>query len=565
MFKKLLSTIVFTILVVGAYGQTIVSTTPENKKVVLEEFTGIHCQFCPDGHARAQAIQDANPGNVFLINVHAGGYANPGSGEPDFRTPYGQALADQSQLAGYPAGTINRHNFPGFEMNGSPAGATAQGRGTWATTADMILDEGSYLNMAVEATIDVQARELTVHVESYYTGDSPEASNLLNVALLQNNTLGPQTGSGAGNEYVHQHRLVDLLNGQWGESVSPTTEGSFIDKTYTYTVPADYNGVPAKLEDMEVVVFMTETHQELISGNGVKPTYTNLALDNDANLTSVSEILEQCEGSSFSPEIEITNYGNDPITSLDIEYSVNGGNVETYTFTGNLASYEAATVSLPEITYTSQSTNTVHISLADDENNANNDSSIDFDQTTIDAAGNLFLEFSTDQYGEEAYFEITDNNYNVIESGGPFGNNQTYNLDFILDAGCYNFHLIDTYGDGGGAVRLYDGAGTVIYETNGNYGSGARTGFSSDGVLGINDNDFSGIAIYPNPASDILNIKNAENASITVFDITGKLLLSKNNISSNETLNVSSLTTGTYFVKVSNGKNVQTEKLIITN
>jgi hypothetical protein len=30
--------------------QTIVSTSPENKKIVLEEYTGIHCTYCPDGH-----------------------------------------------------------------------------------------------------------------------------------------------------------------------------------------------------------------------------------------------------------------------------------------------------------------------------------------------------------------------------------------------------------------------------------------------------------------------------------------------------------------------------------
>ena len=30
--------------------QTIVSTSPENKKIILEEYTGIHCTYCPDGH-----------------------------------------------------------------------------------------------------------------------------------------------------------------------------------------------------------------------------------------------------------------------------------------------------------------------------------------------------------------------------------------------------------------------------------------------------------------------------------------------------------------------------------
>ena len=54
----------------ASIGQAIVTTTVENKKVILEEFTGIYCVYCPQGHAIAQAIQDNNPGEAFLINIH---------------------------------------------------------------------------------------------------------------------------------------------------------------------------------------------------------------------------------------------------------------------------------------------------------------------------------------------------------------------------------------------------------------------------------------------------------------------------------------------------------------
>ena len=60
-----------------AISQTFVSTTPENKNVILEEFTGITCVYCPDGHRIAQDLHDANPNDVFLINIHTGGYASP--------------------------------------------------------------------------------------------------------------------------------------------------------------------------------------------------------------------------------------------------------------------------------------------------------------------------------------------------------------------------------------------------------------------------------------------------------------------------------------------------------
>ncbi len=60
-----------------ASAQTFVSTSVENKNVILEEYTGISCGYCPDGHKIAQDLHNANPNDVFLINVHTGGYANP--------------------------------------------------------------------------------------------------------------------------------------------------------------------------------------------------------------------------------------------------------------------------------------------------------------------------------------------------------------------------------------------------------------------------------------------------------------------------------------------------------
>ncbi|MBN2663718.1 MAG: hypothetical protein JXR68_08725, partial [Bacteroidales bacterium] len=202
--KKLLSFLSFLLISLSFFAQTIVGTTVETKNVVLEEFTGIHCTFCPQGHAIAQAIKDAHPDNVFLINIHTGSYATPSGDEPDFRTDFGAAIASQSGLTGYPAGTVNRHLFSGY----SQGSGTAMSRDKWELAANQILPQDAYVNIAVEAELNIQTREIIVHVEAYYTGDSPEATNMLNVALLQDNTLGPQVGGNMGDNYVHMHRLV---------------------------------------------------------------------------------------------------------------------------------------------------------------------------------------------------------------------------------------------------------------------------------------------------------------------------------------------------------------------
>ncbi len=267
--------------------QTIVSTEPMNRNVVLEEFTGIHCQYCPDGHRIAQGIADANPGRVTLINVHQGSFAVPNSGEPDFRTPFGDALAAQTGLTGYPSGTVNRHVFPGNTK-------TALSRGSWSASADQIMAVPSPVNVGIESSFNEATRELTVNVELYYTDNSAVSSNFINVALIQDSVIGPQTGGGMGSNYVHMHMLRYLITGQWGDEVTTTTQGSLVTRTYSYTVPDGYNNVPCVVEHCHVAVFVAQSHQEVLTGDvvdavdGTNRYIGKVAVANDFKLGTTS-------------------------------------------------------------------------------------------------------------------------------------------------------------------------------------------------------------------------------------------------------------------------------------
>ncbi|KXN98844.1 hypothetical protein LS48_09845 [Aequorivita aquimaris] len=553
MFKKLLISFVFTLVAFVTYGQTIVSTSPENKNVVLEEFTGIHCVFCPDGHAIAQGIQDANPDRVSLINVHQGSFANPSTGEPDFRTRFGDALAAQTGLQGYPSGTVNRHVFSGSN--------TILDRSQWATRSNQIMGTPSYVNLAVEADIDVQTNMMNIHVEAYYTDSSPENTNFLNVVMLQNNTRGPQTGGGQGNNYNHMHRLVDMITGQWGEEITQTTSGTFVERDYAYPILPQNNYVPVEIGDLEIVVFMTETRQEIISGNRTTPT-TNVSNANDVNVRYVEDFDSDCAGSNltFSPRVNIQNVGSNPVTSLAIEYTING-TTDTYNWTGNIASLKSETVELPEVSLTLAETNSLEISVPNDDYNANNSLTMPFGAPL--SSGTLELIITTDDRGDQCRWKIKDSQGTTIENGGPYGNNQTYYQRINVDEDCYEFNLIDTGGNGGNEISLKDHLGNVIYETNGNYRTNEITKFYSDGILGLNENLLENIAIYPNPASTVLNINNAKNANIQVFDILGKTIFSQENISVNERINISNLENGTYFIKISMDNAVTTKKFLI--
>lgn len=313
-----------------ANAQLPVNTTAENKNVVLEEFTGIYCTFCPDGHSIANAIKAANPNDVVLINIHEGFFAAPTGSDPDFRTPFGTAIAGQTNLSGYPAGTVNRHEFPGLQQNGT---GTAMSRGNWTSAASTVLTEASYVNVALEADIDVQTRIITVDVEIHFTGTAPASVNL-NVALMQNNLEGPQTGSAANpsqvlpnGNYLHNHMLRHLLTGQWGEVISTTSMGTTVTRQYTYTIPADLNGIPYELGDLEVAGFVVEGQQEIISGANGPLTFTVPAGVNLVDLSSATNMTiptDYC-ATSVTPEITVTNAGTIVADTFAVSYSLNGG------------------------------------------------------------------------------------------------------------------------------------------------------------------------------------------------------------------------------------------------
>jgi hypothetical protein len=237
--------------------QTIVVTAPQHKNVVLEEYTGIHCGYCPDGHARAQAISDANPGRVVLVNIHQGSFAVPSGTEPEFRTIFGDSLADQAGVDGYPAGTINRHIFP--ELNAT----TSLGRGAWFVASQQIFPQQSPVNIGFTSTFDSVSRDLTVYVELYYTAGSPAPTNYLNVALLENHVYGYQSDYANGTQYNydHKHILRWFLTGQWGDTVNSTSQGSLVTKTYVYNVPAVWN-----ISNCDVAVYVAQSHNEIYSG-----------------------------------------------------------------------------------------------------------------------------------------------------------------------------------------------------------------------------------------------------------------------------------------------------------
>ncbi len=440
-----------------SFAQLPVSQVQQKKKAILEEFNGIHCQYCPDGHRISQEIYNNYPGQIILINIHTGSLSVPGFGEPDFRTTFGYALASQSGLSGYPAATINRQVIFGSE--------TAMGRGQWANAVPVVLQQDAKANVALEADIDFQTREITIDVEVYYTGNATESTNYLNLVLTQGNVRGAQDGLGENisavddeGNYIHDHALRHMITGQWGDEITTTTAGTLVQKTYTYTIPESYASVDVDFGELEVVAFVTESHQEIINGAAYHPTISNFIKNLDAKIDRLRVPDIACDKLA-APVINLRNNGNNIMSSSQIEYAVNDGASAFFDWTGNLLPGHSEEVQLTGVSYINSGNNMATASIKtvneeDDEEASNDSNEGSFEKLANHDATFVTLNLWTDRWASETSWNLKDSD------GAILYNSQSYSdlpndavtersfTFFIQRNECYYFEILDSYGDG---------------------------------------------------------------------------------------------------------------------
>lgn len=261
--KKILSILTVCAFTAGAYAQTMVSTSPSNKNVLLEDLTGIFCGYCPDGAKRADDIKATVPDRVVIIGNHAGSYANPGNpaqAQYDLRTTEGSQINGLSDPSGYPAGNINR-KVTQYSMK---PGKTAMSRGSWGTVSAEVLQEPSPLNLAVDAYYRPGTQKIEINIEGYYTANG-NGSDYVTVAVLQDNIDTYQSGASGYPARVQPsglYRQMDVLRGYLsgilGDEIKTTTTGTLWSKNYSYDVVKVGPDIEPKIEDMKIAVWVNE-------------------------------------------------------------------------------------------------------------------------------------------------------------------------------------------------------------------------------------------------------------------------------------------------------------------
>ncbi len=560
--------------------QMYVSTTPANRNVILEEFTGRNCQYCPDGHAIANQISANNPGRFWAINVHAGGYAP--TSYPNFNTTDGTALAGGFSIDGYPTGVVNRS---------TPAG---QSRGAWESLANQQMNQAAECNVAGVAIVNPMTRLATITVEVYYTGNSSADENFLTVAMLQDSILGSQSGGSTwnpdqmiGNQYVHMHILRDVITSTWGDAIAPTTQGTLITRTYEYQIPetiGNPNGVNVDFDNITFLAWVSErsqTYEELYQGQHYYYTATRPIL-NACELEYIQGVDEpiypivagvEMEGlyecsQSKKADISIQNIGTSTINSMTIAMQYGD---ETYTenWEGEFPPFSRERIAIPVTAPFGINDLVISITEANGEpcpytyTEAINciewsDLEIEGEQET------LKLLLTQDKFGNQITWSFTTADGTVLASGGPYpllaGNNATQihveNVVVPVNE-CVRFTIRDSMGDGicctsgNGYYIVRDSHNHVLFgdSNNGDFGAEVSHLLSVKSTVGVIENEQS-VKIYPNPTMGVLNIEGEDMASVEVYNTVGQRIMMREVNGNAVQLSTESLSNGLYIVRI---------------
>lgn len=558
--KKTLFLLASLALVSMLAAQTIVSTQPTNRNVLIEEYTGVGCQYCPLGHKVTDFTLRAFPGHAFAINIHTGMFATR------FTTSWGNALAAQANVLGYPSATLNRHDFGGGGIHIDPGQAYA--------CAMKMRDTEAPVNVAATVDIDPVSRLMVVKVEAYYPGNGPGDFNLLNVALLQNNVLGSQTGGSSyypenmvGGQYRHNHILRDLLTGQWGDTIHHTEAGSLFKKEYAYVIPNTIGDLDVtNLDDLSVLVFVCQDRTEVL--NVCEAVRTG----SKAYIAYGAAGGEECS-MDFRPFVEVVNPTSKAISNLSLE--VDG---QTVVRSKTIAPYCKDTVVLKSMTIDGQSeghqtyAETVAVRLVGyTADGAQVDAGGEqltvryADAEIFSAPGPLTLTIGYDSYPQEVSFTLAgvgDCRFYYQQNGTTANAGQTVSYTLSpLTAGLYRLKLFDTGADGlNGTIAVTDANGNTLFSRDARsmlVWDNIYLNITTDGtdgpqgtVVGIDEvarrSAEGRVRLWPNPATERLHIEaDAEQVRVEILDMAGRVEMT----APAGDINVGSLPSGIHIVR----------------
>jgi hypothetical protein len=197
------------------------------------------------------------------------------------------------------------------------------------------------------------------------------------------------------------------------------------------------------------------------------------------------------------------------------------------------------------------------------------------------APTDVVVKVYTDNYPTEITWNIKNSAGAIVASGGPYvgsanGGGADANTTKIHNVAlaandCYSINLLDSYGDGWSygttahGVEVFDNANNSIWNVAvGGFGTSLANPNSLNTAALANETfNAKQFDVFPNPTTGIIHINSDVAVSVSIVDVTGKVVFTANNITKENSINLSGLQKGMYLAKISTANATTTEKIIL--
>ncbi len=562
-----------------------VSTEQENRNVLIEEFTGRMCGYCPYGQALVNQVLAQYPGQVYTVNLHAESSLSPTS-SPNLNTTKGaEVLLAFNNGGGIPAVVVNR----GETMHPVEV----------SKVVPSMLEEVAECNIGGQVLINKETRTATVTVEVYYTANSASTTNYLTVMMVQDSIFGYQSDYGPqlygtpfnpeqmiDGQYVHMHTLRDYVTATWGDEITTTTAGTLVTKTYTYEIPeviGDPNGVNVDLSDIHFIAFVTEKKQGTKTTPVLNVAGLNCLLAYDEEIHPYFgevNLTGNVSCSTIKPAtIEVINGGTADITSLKYEVEVWGVTTQ-YSWEGSLPSHEKVIIEEELNIYVGERMVKFRITEVNGKPYSYNKEVNLLSEEWIDAyfqgdEDEFKIDILQDKFGSQTTWELINSNEEVLASGGPYTTLATNGTKLhrtkvkVPNNECIKFIIYDEAGNGinngagEGYYKITDSKGNVIVEGDGKFEKEVHYTISTkEGYASVEEMTNETYKVYPNPVKDVLTIEGENIEQVNVYNTMGQLVKSVNSNDNTVNVNVNDLQNGMYIVNVIDANGVISSKKV---
>ncbi|NHM05947.1 T9SS type A sorting domain-containing protein [Flavobacterium sp. CYK-4] len=280
---------------------------------------------------------------------------------------------------------------------------------------------------------------------------------------------------------------------------------------------------------------------------------------------------------------KIRNYGENSITAATLNLKEDGNVVATKNFSGLMPRFTTRTVTFDTYAYNPDADYSVEVVSANSATpfNANITSAEMGVSIAVQAPTDVVVKIYTDNYPTEISWNIKNSAGTIVANGGPYTGNangggadantvKTHNVSLPSNE-CYTINLLDSYGDGWtyGAtqhgVEVYDNSNNAIYSyLSGNFTSSLPLSNALTTTALANETfEATTLRVFPNPTSGMININTEETVTVNIIDVTGKVILTANNVTKDKNIDLSGFQKGMYLAKIVSANGTTTEKIIL--